>query len=121
MRRWINNILASYNKRAGNINFIFCSDNYLLELNKKHLRHDYYTDVITFDQSETEEIISGDMYISVDRVSDNCGGYSFEEELHRVMIHGILHLLGFSDKSPAQKKQMRKLEDYCLAALSALK
>ncbi|MDZ4844439.1 MAG: rRNA maturation RNase YbeY [Chitinophagales bacterium] len=118
---WIKNVISSFKKKSGNINFIFCSDNYLLALNKKHLNHDYFTDVITFDLSENLETISGDIFISIERVKDNAGGNSFENELHRVIIHGVLHLLGYSDKTPAKQKQMRKLENQCLDALASMK
>lgn len=114
IKRWIKSVIASFKRKPGNINFIFCSDNFLLALNKKHLKHDYFTDVITFDLSEDSGTISGDIYISIERVKDNAGKGSFEDELHRVMIHGILHLLGYSDKTPAKQKQMRKLENQCL-------
>lgn len=114
IKRWIKSVIASFKRKSGNINFIFCSDNFLLALNKKHLKHDYFTDVITFDLSEDSGTISGDIYISIERVKDNAGKGSFEDELHRVMIHGILHLLGYSDKTPAKQKQMRKLENQCL-------
>jgi len=100
---------------------VFCSDDYLLELNKKHLQHDYYTDIITFDYSD-EDVISGDLYISLDRVKDNAAGLEIDwlTELRRVMVHGVLHLLGYGDKSPKQKKEMRSAEDAALKKLSAI-
>lgn len=115
LRKWITNAINNEGKKCGEISYIYCSDNYILELNKSSLNHDYYTDIITFDYVE-EEIISGDLFISVDRVEDNAKtqGVSFEDELHRVMIHGVLHLCGYGDKSDQEEKQMRNKEDYYL-------
>ena len=112
---WINKIIDVEKNQPGNINFIFCSDPYLLEINKKYLEHDYLTDIITFQQSELS--IEGDIFISIDRVKDNAArlNISFEEELHRVMAHGILHLLGYKDKSPEDKLQMTHKEDWALS------
>ena len=96
---WIKDVIASESAnvkfKAGDINIIFCSDEYLLELNKKYLSHDFFTDIITFDNC-SDKIISGDLFISIDRVKENSKTYSssFDEELHRVIIHGVLHLLG---------------------------
>jgi len=100
----------------GFLNFIFCSDNYLLKINVEHLNHDTYTDIITFDYSK-EDRISGDIFISIDRVEENAKSHktSFENELHRVIIHGVLHLLGYGDKEPGQKAEMRQKEDFCLS------
>ncbi|MEP0985868.1 rRNA maturation RNase YbeY [Ekhidna sp.] len=116
---WISSIIQSNNQMLGELSYIFCSDDYLLQINKDHLSHDYYTDIITFDNSEEEGIIESDIFISVDRVKENAQtqNASFELELHRVMIHGILHLLGFSDKTPAEQKLMREKEDACLSLL----
>ena len=101
--------------RAGDINIIFCSDDYLLDLNKKFLSHDFYTDIITFDNC-ADKIISGDLFISIDRVRENSKTYasSFDEELHRVIVHGVLHLLGYKDKTKAQSKVMREKESFYL-------
>ena len=98
----------------GDINFIFCNNEYLLEMNKTYLRHDYYTDVITFDQSEKENELSGDIYISTDQVKINVSEYKtvFHEELLRVMIHGILHLVGYNDKTEDEKIEMKKKENH---------
>ncbi len=106
------------NHQTGHLSFVFCSDDYLLEVNKKFLNHDYYTDIITFDYNEST-IISGDFIISIDRVKDNALTHhcAFYKELYRVIIHGILHLLGFSDKTEIQQKKMRLLEDRYLAQL----
>jgi probable rRNA maturation factor len=113
---WIGSVAGNYKKRVGNISIIFCSDEYLLNINREYLEHDYYTDIITFDASEEEEQISGDIFISVGRVKENAEGLgvSFTEEMHRVIIHGILHLCGFADKSDQEAKSMRSREEACL-------
>ena len=94
---------------------MFCSDEHLLEMNRSYLEHDYYTDIITFDYVE-ENVVSGDLFISIDRVRDNAKtlGQSVREELHRVMVHGLLHLLGYHDKSKEEQVEMRSKEDYYL-------
>ncbi len=99
------------------IGYIFCSDDYLLEKNRQFLDHDTYTDIITFDLSETESEMISEIYISVDRVADNASrlGTSYQEELHRVIFHGVLHLCGFKDKKKADQLQMRRMEELCLA------
>lgn len=99
------------------INYIFCSDPYLLEINKKYLAHDYFTDIITFESSEESGIISGDIFISVDRAKENAKEYkvSLEEEILRLIIHGLLHLVGFKDGTDDEKLIMRKKEDYYLS------
>jgi rRNA maturation RNase YbeY len=109
---WIGAIIKSESKSLGEINYIFCDDDYLLDINIKHLNHDYYTDIITFNYCEGD-LISGDLFISSDRVKDNAQTYqvSFEEELLRVMSHGVLHLIGYNDKSEAEELIMRKKED----------
>lgn len=116
LRNWIINTAKSENKICDQINFILCSDDYLLDINKKFLNHNYFTDVITFDYSE-KNIISGDIYISIDRVKENSRTFSIptKDELNRVIIHGILHLLGYSDKTPAQKLEMKSKEDFYLS------
>ena len=112
---WIFNLITDHDFECGDISFIYCSDTHLLELNKKHLGHDYYTDVITFNYGE-EHKVSGDIFISVDRVGDNAKEFhcSFAEELRRVMAHGILHLLGFDDKDAESQGAMRRGEDEAL-------
>lgn len=102
-------------KKVGDIYFVFCSDEYLLEMNKKYLEHDYFTDVITFDYVE-DEVISGDVFISIDRIRDNAGkfGVSFLEELYRVVFHGVLHLIGYNDKLDEEIVLMREKENYYL-------
>lgn len=113
---WINKTISSFNKSIQEISFIFCSDDYLLKINQQFLDHDYYTDIITFDNSEQENKIASDIFISIDRVKENAseGNFDFNEELKRVMIHGILHLLGFNDKTKEEQIEMRKQEDYFL-------
>jgi probable rRNA maturation factor len=103
------------------INYIFCSDEYLLDLNQSHLGHDTYTDIITFELSAPGEPLVADIYISVERVRENASGFgvSFKAELLRVVFHGALHLIGFKDKSANQSKQMREMEDSWLAAFSS--
>lgn len=117
-QNWIVECAGKFGKEVGELNYIFCDDEYLLNINREHLDHDYYTDVITFDYSE-EEIISGDIFISIDRVADNAFEYSefFDVELSRVIIHGILHLIGFKDKTEEEENEMRLRENECLALL----
>ncbi|GHT73197.1 endoribonuclease YbeY [Bacteroidia bacterium] len=111
-------MVAKYQQRVGDIAYIFCSDEEILRINKQYLEHHYYTDIITFDYSE-RGIISGDLFISLDTVKSNSEKYETDyfEELYRVMIHGILHLCGFEDKMPEDKKGMREEEEEALAAL----
>lgn len=108
-------VLSNENRTLGEINYIFCSDEYLLNINKQYLNHDYYTDVISFDYSE-DDIISGDIFISVDTVKDNAKEYDveFEKELARVMVHGVLHFIGYKDKTDEDAKQMRQKENQYL-------
>lgn len=103
--------------QAGDINYIFCSDEYLMNINVEYLNHHALTDIITFDTSETDDIISGDIYISVDRIKDNAAAFETnrDDELHRVLVHGILHLVGYGDKTRKQKSQMREKEDAYLS------
>lgn len=119
IKKWIKGICISNSKKPGDINFIFCNDEYLLEINKNYLNHDFYTDIITFDQSENEHQINADVYISIDRVTENAQKNSaeFTTELHRVMIHGILHIIGWADKSENDKIKMRLAEDAALKIL----
>jgi probable rRNA maturation factor len=109
---WISNVILSENKIEGEINYIFCNDEYMLDLNIKHLNHDTLTDIISFDYSVGNEI-HGDIYISIERVRENAIDYnvSFEEELNRVMVHGILHYSGYKDKSELDERIMRAKED----------
>ncbi len=117
LRHWIHETAANEKQNLGELNFIFSSDQYLLRINQKFLDHDTYTDIITFDNSTNNENICGDVFISMDRVKENAKVFkvSFTDELHRVMIHGVLHLLGFSDKNEPDKKQMTEKEDFYLA------
>ena len=109
---WISKVIVSENKSEGEINFIFCDDDYLLELNKQHLNHDTLTDVISFDYSLGNEL-SGDVFISIERVTDNAKDFKvqFTDELNRVMIHGILHYCGYKDKTEVDEQVMRNKED----------
>lgn len=118
LKNWIKRTIERNNKQLGEISYIFCSDEQLLEINKEFLNHDYYTDIITFDYSEAD-IVSGDLFISIDRIKDNAKtlDVSYQEELHRVIIHGILHLLGFKDKTDEESQNMRLLENECLSYL----
>lgn len=120
-RKWILSVLSREGRGAGEINFIFCSDDFLHKVNLEYLEHDTFTDIITFDLAdENEENISGDIFVSIDRVKENADRYShpFSLELHRVIVHGILHLLGYDDKDEEQKKKMRKMEDEHLKYLN---
>lgn len=113
--RWIQLIAARYGKKAGHINYIFCSDERIIEVNRFYLQHDYYTDIITFDTSNGK-LISGDIFISIDTVKSNTEALrvDFAEELQRVIIHGILHLCGQDDKTPESAKEMRRKEEEAL-------
>jgi rRNA maturation RNase YbeY len=119
IRYWINDVIGSENKFVGNINFIFCSDEYLLAINKRYLRHDYFTDVITFDFCENNKI-SGDIFISIDSVRANSIIYKqlFEKELYRVMIHGILHLCSYGDSTKSEIALMRSKENNYLKKIA---
>lgn len=121
LKQWIKTIIQNKKRNLGDIAFIFCSDEFLLNLNIQHLNHDTLTDIITFDYSKgsAKQAISGDIFISVDRIRENAENFSktFENELHRVMIHGVLHLLGYSDKTKIDKTEMTKQEDNSLKLL----
>ena len=120
VKKWIISEIENQGFTAGNINYIFCSDEFLLEMNKKHLDHDYYTDIITFDYREGQEI-SGDMYISVDRIKENSVLMGTgESEIYRVIIHGILHLCGFEDDTDEETEMMRQKEDEALLKLELI-
>ncbi|WP_435414114.1 rRNA maturation RNase YbeY [Polaribacter aestuariivivens] len=115
---WIENTIEKHNCEVGEINYIFCDDAYLHKLNVEFLHHDTLTDIISFDNS-LGKLINGDIYISVERVVDNANDFkvSFEDELHRVMIHGILHYIGFKDKTESEKKEMRTQENNALSSI----
>lgn len=121
LKRWVKVVLENKGKKLGNLYFILCDDDFLLKINRQFLKHDYYTDIITFDYTE-DGIIAGDLFISIDRVRDNATALqvSEHEELMRVMIHGVLHLLGLKDKSDEEAKQMRKAEEECLELLKEM-
>ncbi len=118
LRKWIVNCINAEGFKLRELSFIFCSDRYLLEMNKEYLNHDTLTDIITFDNSEQEGHIVGDIFISVDRVRENAINFKVPkcDELHRVMIHGTLHLLGYPDKGKAAKAVMTQKEDFYLSA-----
>ena len=113
--QWIKAVAEKFNKRVGEISYIFCTDSKILEINIEYLNHDYYTDIITFDYSEND-VISGDIFISVDTVSSNAKKYgeAYEKELNRVIIHGILHLCGIDDKAKGARDIMEKHENDAL-------
>jgi probable rRNA maturation factor len=119
IKAWIAKIVLQYEYKLSTINYIFCSDEGLREVNKQYLNHDYYTDIITFDQADDEHTVAGDLYISIDRIVDNAKelGITFEQELHRVLIHGVLHLLGYDDLTDDGEAEMRQKEDEALALL----
>lgn len=111
-RTGLERVVAKLKKKCGSISFIFCTDTYLHKLNEQYLSHDTYTDVITFDYTE-KNVLSGDIFISIDRIKDNAKIFNVRQaqELIRVMVHGILHLAGYGDKTPAEAKKMREMED----------
>jgi rRNA maturation RNase YbeY len=120
VRQWIKETIVAEGFKLKELNYIFCSDAYLLTLNQQYLDHDTYTDIITFDNSEVEGDIVGDIFISIERIRENAVkfGHSETDELHRVIIHGALHLLGYTDKSVVTKKKMTQKEDEYLAKRS---
>ena len=113
---WLRSVTEKERCRLGDINIIFCSDPYLLKINLQYLGHDYFTDIITFDYSE-KPVVSGDLFISVDSVKDNAAFYGsgFEDELHRVIVHGLLHLIGYDDHTPEDIAEMRSKENEYLS------
>ena len=112
-KKWLKNASISEGYELSQLNYVFCSDEYLLEINKQYLDHDYFTDIITFDNSEEDNQLEGDIYISVDRVRENAATFhtDFDTEMRRVLIHGLLHLAGHDDTSEALKTAMRAKED----------
>ena len=118
---WIRNVAATYGKKVGDVNYIFCNDEKILAVNREFLQHDYFTDVITFDYT-TRTRVNGDIYISLDTVATNAEqvGTTFLHELHRIIIHGLLHLTGQADKTPETKAQMTAKEEDALAKISIL-
>ena len=121
VKNWVKSILETEGKSAGDVTYVFCTDEYLLGMNEKYLKHDTLTDIITFDYSEKGKL-SGDIFISIDRVKENAGSFNttFNQELGRVMAHGVLHLSGYKDKNPEDKRMMRSKEDFYLASFPNL-
>lgn len=118
VRQWLQVVAQDYQYELGNLSFIFCKDDYILDVNRKYLNHDYYTDVITFDY-RVGKVLSGDVFISLDTVQSNASdfGTGFENELHRVIVHSVLHLIGFKDKTDIDAAEMRRQENHCLELL----
>ena len=125
---WVKAVAATYGKRVGDIGYIFCNDEKILEVNRQYLQHDYYTDIITFDYCDDalltgkKDTIAGDLFISLDTVRTNAEqqGTTYDEELHRVIIHGILHLCGINDKGPGERELMEAAENKALTLLQEL-
>jgi len=115
---WLSNSINSFNKKTGNLNVVFCDDEYLLAINNKYLNHDFYTDIITFDYTNNP-LISGDLYISIDRVKENAklNNIDFLKEIYRVIIHGVLHLCGYNDKTNAEKRIIKEKENHFLSLI----
>jgi len=113
--RWLKVVAENESRKIGDISVVFCSDDYLLDVNRKYLQHDYYTDIITFDYCEGN-VLSGDLFISVDSVRENASFFKteFDEELHRVIVHGVLHLIGYDDHTDEDQKTMRSKENFYL-------
>lgn len=121
---WIEKVSSIYSSDIQLLNYVFCSDDHLLNINKEHLNHDYYTDIITFDMRDADgQPLEADIFISVDRVRENAEtlGVSFQKELNRVIVHGLLHLIGYGDKTKHEAEEMRAQEDKCLSLLSQTK
>lgn len=115
IKKWLKDTLENEGFTLGEINYIFCSDNYILKINKDYLNHNYFTDIITFNYNEGKKV-NADIFISIDTVKSNANSrkIDFDNELHRVMVHGILHLVGYNDKTPTQQIEMTSKEDYYL-------
>lgn len=121
VREWVRTVARSYGKKVGDISYIFCSDEKILAVNREFLQHDYYTDIITFDYCEGKRL-SGDLFISLDTVRTNAEqfGATYETELHRVIIHGVLHLVGINDKGPGEREIMEAAENKALEMLKEI-
>ena len=117
LHEWLNHVIESEGQTLHELNYILCSDEYLYNINVEYLNHDYYTDVITFDNSETKDQIEGDIFISIDRVKENAvaASTSLHNELQRIIVHGLLHLLGYNDKTPEEKSAMTEKENAYLS------
>jgi probable rRNA maturation factor len=117
LKAFIFSLFKKEKKKLGQLDYIFCGDEYLLQINKAYLNHNFYTDIITFDLSENKNKVTGEIYISIDRVKENALTYrtSFREELHRVILHGALHLCGYGDKTKSESEEMRRMEDKYLS------
>ncbi len=120
IKAWIGEVVEQYGKTIGELYYYFCSDEKLLEINRERLEHDFYTDIVTFPLTDCETVLSSEFCISVDRIKENSVtfGRSYESELHRVIIHGVLHLIGFDDHSEEEEKEMREQEDNALEILT---
>ena len=120
-KAWIEEVVKRHGKKVGELYYYFCSDDKLLEINKERLGHDFYTDIVTFPLNECENVLSSEFCISIDRIKDNAVtfGRSYESELHRVIIHGVLHLIGFDDLTEEEEKEMREKEEEALKLLES--
>ena len=120
--KWVRAVAASYGKRVGEVAYVFCNDDKILEVNRQYLKHDYFTDIITFDYCEGD-MLSGDLFISLDTVRTNAELFhkTYDDELHRVIIHGILHLVGINDKGPGEREIMEAAENKALDLLQKLR
>ena len=119
VKAWIGDVVEKYSKTVGELYYYFCSDEKLLEINRERLGHDFYTDIVTFPLTDCETVLSSEFCISIDRIKENAEtfGRSFESELHRVIIHGVLHLIGFDDHTEEDEKEMREKEEEALKLL----
>ena len=119
--KWIKLVVATYQRQVGDISYIFCSDEKILQINNEYLQHDYYTDIITFDYND-ESVVSGDLFISLDTIKTNAEQFATDylDELHRVIIHGVLHLCGINDKNPSEQDQMTLCENKALEILKEI-
>jgi len=115
-KEWIQSFVAEYGKKVGELYYMFCSDEWLYDFNMKCMNHDFYTDIVTFPLNDCTEYLSGEFYISIDRIHDNAVqlGKLFRDEFHRVLAHGVLHLIGYKDKTEIDATEMRKQEEFCL-------
>ncbi|MBQ7985044.1 MAG: rRNA maturation RNase YbeY [Bacteroidales bacterium] len=121
LKKWIKSVIERHGKKCGTVSYLFTTDEKVLQINKQYLNHDFYTDIITFDYTENDTV-SGDIFISADRVRENAVTFNttFDQELHRVIIHGVLHLIGFKDHSDKEQKIMRQKEDEALCLLNSI-